>query len=63
MISRAEHVTPMKCPPFAGEHFVVRAVNDNAGAQVLEGDEANCGPNKRNKFHNDEHEQHGGERP
>ena len=59
VVSRAEHVAPMKCPPIAGEHFVVRSVNDNAGAQILEGDEADCGPNKRKQLHNDEYEQHG----
>ena len=63
MISGAEHVAPMKCPPITGEHFIVRAMDDNAGAEALEGDEADCGPNKRKQFQYDEQEQHGGEGP
>ncbi len=63
VVSRAEHVAPMKCPPIAGEHFVVRSVNYNASAKVLKSDEADCGPNKRRQFQNDEQEQHGVERP
>ena len=63
MISGAEHVAPMEGPPLEGEHFIVRAVNDNASAKVLKGDEADCGPNKRRQFQNNEQEQHGVERP
>ena len=63
VISGAEHVAPMKGPPVEGEHWILRPVDDNAGAQALEGDEAKCRPNKREQLQGQEQKQHGREGP
>jgi len=46
LIFGAKHVAPMKRPPVEREHFIVSAVNDNAGADALESYETYCGANK-----------------